>query len=413
MAERSPAVTGEALVLSLISVLLILYVAALHVSMAAMEIIAWTLGAMVLVLSLASNRRLIWQGLLADKFLLIALALLTFWVGVTSSWFSLGFMRWAALLVLLRVGLELAWTAKFERSLVGTWCMVLSITGLYAVLQFFTGWDFVRPDRHLVNPQGGGVFKAIGFFSMSLTFAYAIGLSTVSVSTASLNRLGRRAWPILALGTLGVLASMSRGAWLSLVICIFIYAWFRARRVFLPLVLALGLGVVALATLNDGLGSRVRDMVEMKLDNSMNTRVHLWTAYSKLFESHPLLGVGLHDGHKQLPQTYEQYGIAETFVSHAHNVYLQWLAGTGVVGLLLYLFVCLWFLIRAWNLRHSSDWGWGLFLAQVFLHFGALTENNFFDGEVNHFIVFIWALTWHLSDQTVRASQLAVTTKEN
>ena len=59
-------------------------------------------------------------------------------------------------------------------------------------------------------------------------------------------------------------------------------------------------------------------------------RVDLWRAYLQMFREHPWFGIGLLQGDKLLPEYYAKLGIVQPFVSHAHNVYLQWGAGAGV-----------------------------------------------------------------------------------
>jgi O-antigen ligase len=111
-----------------------------------------------------------------------------------------------------------------------------------------------------------------------------------------------------------------------------------------------------------------------------------------MWVDHPFSGVGLFQGDKLLPEYYEKLGIHHTFYSHAHNVPLQWAAGAGSFAILLYLFIVGTFLRWTWDLRKSTVWGWSLLMSQIYFHIGSLTEANFFDGEVNHVLVVVWAL---------------------
>lgn len=387
-----------------IPILFLLYLVAVHTSIAGMELLSWFIGASVLTESVRS--KVAWN-FKEEKILLASLGALVVWVGITSSFSSLGFMRWVVLLVLLKQGLGLVWNRNFESKWLKTWTVILGICGAYATLQFFTGVDFIRPGRDLVDPQGGGIYKAVGFFSLSLTFAYMIGISTIAVSKVVWCQLPSPYWVAILLGGMGVMASMSRATWLGFLICVGIFLSFKARRLVVPFVLAAILGVGLATMLNEGVGNRVRSLIQMRSDHSSMMRVHLWQAYGSLYKEHPITGVGLHEGHKHLTEIYARDGIRETFVSHAHNVYLQWLAGTGIPGFALFLIICGWFLKTAWQIREKSKWGWGLLLAQVFWMIGALSENNFFDGEVNHFIVLLWAFTWQQKDLTDQKSNLA------
>jgi O-antigen ligase len=146
--------------------------------------------------------------------------------------------------------------------------------------------------------------------------------------------------------------------------------------------------------MNAGLHERLFQLVNYSIDHSNNTRVHLWQGHWAIFQDNPVFGVGLLEGDKFLPEYFARLDIQEEFYSHAHSNYLQWLSGTGLIGLILYLYIAWFFAKGAWDLRRRDSWGWGLLLAQLYFHLGGISEASFFDGEVNHFIVFVWAMTW-------------------
>lgn len=339
--------------------------------------------------------------------LILALIGLSLWVGLSllatplekPFLMQFGFMRWTILLVGLTFCFRALWSPIFERRFIKTWVAILFITGLYALLQFLTGVDLVRPGRGLVNPQGPGIFKAIGFFSMSLTYAYVFGISTFAITRVS-GRLGRPwlPWALALVGALGLLASMSKGAWVSAFVALGTYLFLVHRRWVFPFLVATVVTMVAVSQINEAVGHKVQHLIGLSADSSTNTRVDLWRGYLQMFLDHPFAGVGLFEGDKLLDDYFSRLGIEQPFRSHAHNVFLQWLAGTGIPGFLFYLFISSYFLWMAWGLRRRDGWGYGLLLAQIFWHLGSLTEANFFDGEVNHAILLIWALTWFKAD---------------
>jgi O-antigen ligase len=103
-------------------------------------------------------------------------------------------------------------------------------------------------------------------------------------------------------------------------------------------------------------------------------------------------------GDEHLPSVFERLGINQPFVSHAHNNYIQALAGTGILGFICFVGFQFYFFKTARSLYHQlagtsmGRLAQGVFLAQIFWQLGGLTECNFFDGEVNHSIVFGWAI---------------------
>ena len=103
-----------------------------------------------------------------------------------------------------------------------------------------------------------------------------------------------------------------------------------------------------------------------------------------------------------LPEYYKKLGApADMLVSHAHNQYLHMLAGTGVIGLIIYLVIVLYFLIlalRVWyRLSSRETYHQGLALglvgAQVAFLVGGFTEANLEHSKMKHTVIFLWALT--------------------
>lgn len=385
-----------------ISSFLLLYLVALHVSIAGMELFAWVLFLSALYLRLRKESVNPWRP--QDQRLWLALSIFTLWVGVSTLvnplvkgfWFQFGFMRWVLVLFGLVTTLEYVWEERFERKLIRLWMVLLAVTGAYGAFQCLTGIDFIRASRHVVVEQGNGIYKAVGFLSFSLTFAYCIGISTLAIFRPALSQSGKWGTLVLALGIAGILSSMSRGAWLAGLVCVLLYVVVQQRRYLIPTLAATAAVIGGLFLLGGPFATKITQMAQLHLDNSSAIRLDVWRGYWHMFLDHPLFGIGIFSGDKYLPEYYAKLGIVQEFVSHAHNNELQFLAGTGLLGFLLYVSVSFIFLSKAWKLRDVTSWGWSLFLAQLFLHLGGLTEANFIDGEVNHSLVFVWALTWML-----------------
>ncbi|MGZ6480380.1 MAG: O-antigen ligase family protein, partial [Bdellovibrionales bacterium] len=108
-----------------------------------------------------------------------------------------------------------------------------------------------------------------------------------------------------------------------------------------------------------------------------------------------------------LPEYFARLGIDQEFVSHAHNNLLQFLGGTGIFGFISYCAVIFIFLRKAWRIRKVTAWGWSLFLAQLYMQLGGLTEANFIDGEVNHMLIFTWAILLVVEAKVLKSGKLA------
>lgn len=383
--------------MTLLATLLFMHVLALHSSIAGMELFGWltTIFAMAFTWG---KKALPWrQGWIAAYVGLVLATLLSLLLNPSLKpfWLQFGFMRFGFLVFGLALALQTVWSQTFEQRLLKAWLAMLGLAGTVGLIQCLTGFDWIRS----VSAQGG-VWRAQGFFSLSLTYAYAMGISWFALSSRVFG--GKRCWfsySMLALGALGIVASMSRGAWLAMLVCAILYLALEKRRLLVPFLVATAVFVSGLALLAPGFGDKISGLLHARLDHSSEMRVHLWKAYLAMAGDHPFFGVGIFQGDKLLPAYYERLGIVEPFVSHAHNNYLVFLAGTGALGLLAFLLLIGFFLHKAWRLRKVSPWGWGLFLAQGFLHLGGLTEANFIDGEVNHMLIFVWAMVLAVESQ--------------
>jgi O-antigen ligase len=386
--------------------LLMLYLVALHTSMAGMEIFSTAVILCILVIQFRERDFRIWHDNRVLRWWLLAMLLAVLASLLATPllkpfWFQYGYMRWVFLLWAMTCALQTAWSDEFESRLLNLWLVLIAISGLYGTFQMVTGIDFLRKDA--VDPQFGGVFRAVGFFSSSLTYAYSLGVSALAVSLPAFRRKDKRiVWAALALAASGIVASMSRGGWLAGMACMTFYVLFNHRRWILPLVLFFAATAAGLMMYADNFYRKIHGMLHLQMDHSESVRLDLWRAYWQMFLDHPIFGIGLLQGDKLLPGYYARLGVSpgydipgggfEPFYSHAHNNLLQWLAGAGILGLITYLAVTFIFLRKAWRLRLKSEWGWSLFLAQVYLHIGGMSESNFINACVSHLLVFVWAL---------------------
>lgn len=171
----------------------------------------------------------------------------------------------------------------------------------------------------------------------------AVGALFVMAAAVLLRRCSavRRGLPRLATGAgvvtlaLGVAYSLSREAYLAGIAVIALYAARRSLRG----VLALGVGAACLVPLLPAaIAARFGSILGGAPDANSAVRIDLWSSALRMFEAHPVFGVGYLNFADQLPAYYRATGDYEVMflqlplLEFAHNTYLTVLSQTGLVG---------------------------------------------------------------------------------
>jgi O-antigen ligase len=354
------------------------------------------------------------DGALWGLWLIAALGVCVNGNAETDATYVIGNFRW----IILLYGYSLAWKSllantKDAQKLNALFILflqvltpVLLIVSLYGIVQSLTGIDLIRPGREVHSLQLAGIqiFRTSGFFNNPMTYAhlfvmwFCVVLGLIFVADFSPQK---RKWLklVAAVVGLGLFLSLIRGVWISGTVSVFIMLWLWRRRAFyrgaLVVAIVLGLSLVFVPPVR----ARVASIFgTQNLEN--RDRVTLWAANWEIFKDYPFLGIGYTENERRIGEYYEKMGITDGFNGHAHNVYLQFLAGTGFLGLCCYLFFIGYFILLALRLwrKLPLDQAWaralalGALGAQISLHVGGLTQNNFSDGEVTHNYIFILAI---------------------
>jgi len=247
--------------------------------------------------------------------------------------------------------------------------------GLLGLYQFLFR---VGPDAFVLL---GRFMRAAGSFHQPNPYAGYLGLTlpvAISLALWGWQRVGmygrltvrRTVWALLYSGLAGLiggglLASWSRGGWLGAVAGVGVVVLLRSRRMLvatlcglLALLLWGALGGLSpsaipapvadrLADVPAYLGVGISQIVAQPVTDenfSVIERLAHWVAAQRMWEMSPWLGVGPGNYAQVYPQVYLSRWVDA--LGHAHNIYLNVLAETGLVGLTTYLL--LWGGVVAW-----------------------------------------------------------------
>ena len=234
---------------------------------------------------------------------------------------------------------------------------VVALWIIDAYVQIVTGYSLGGPAE---AERLSGIFGA-GNLKLGPTLA----VLSPFVLIAAHERLGWRGLTLAFVAlAVPILLAGSRAAWLMFALVCLVVAWraARSKSAFALAVLASVAIVGAAATLSlkesTGFVARVERSLlvlrgtESAVDTASAGRLSIWRTAIAMFEAHPLTGVGV----RGFRYAYPKYAAPkDTFVdtasdtgaSHAHQIVLEVLSETGVIGLLLWIagaFVA----IRAW-----------------------------------------------------------------
>lgn len=329
--------------------------------MFALTLAAWCLG------SLARREFTIPKSPLS-----IPLLIFTGWAAVTMLWapdLQLGLtevVKWIEIVLAMWFAIELARRRGIKWIVVA---VVLTMT-LQAVIGIYEArW---RGSGPLGFRMSEGVYRAYGTFEqpnpfagfiglglpivLALTAYYAVGLLRKRPAANEFRYFARViAGGIVALMLAAALyLSFSRGAWLGAVAAIGAMIAFAPRRLWIgiglmAIALAVLIGLSSAGLLPAAINERLADAGELfqfrdvrgaainDANYALIERLARWQAALNMLTDQPWTGVGF--GNYQA--VYEQYRLLNwpTPLAHAHNIYLNLAAETGLPGLAAYVFL--------------------------------------------------------------------------
>lgn len=308
--------------------------------------------------------------------------------------------RWIILLYCLVSALILV---KPEASVVRPAAIFFSLFSLYAIVVYYVGIDPLK-ENHFLSADGG-MSRAGGFFANPMTFAHSYGQVFCwffGVGLAGLKwREQNSLWCILAIviSGLALLLSFTRGAQLGIAVAVVVMGMVYRLRGGLGIAALLGAFGYSLFKFWPQFHDRVVYILNpMSYDHE---RLTLWVTNLRIWKESPIFGIGYGENGRRLAEYYAKFQVpSETLIGHAHNQFLHFLAGTGLVGLIVYLVLIIYFLvlsIRVWRVVSiKNTFHQGLVLgclgSQIMFHIGSLTEANFEHSKVRLVLIFSWAM---------------------
>lgn len=303
--------------------------------------------------------------------------------------------RWATGYVIPALLYWIAWHARPSERTMGKVYTLLVLFGVYlgvtGLLEITHQWSLVFP-RHIADPLKGIHFgRARGPMLSSVTYGLFLGVSllTLWATRARLWRSSQLMLPLLLspLFLAGLYVSYTRSVWMGagLGLVTVLTLTTRGRTRLLLLATLLGAALLVGITKTEELISVKREQTAEEARGSAEARLSFAYVSWRMFQDHPLLGVGF----GQFPMAKMPYLSDRTIdlpleavrpLIH-HNTILSLLVETGIIGLSLFLGMLAAWGRNAWLLyRNDATPSWirrqavlmlgvlGLYLCQFGFH---------------------------------------------
>ena len=266
--------------------------------------------------------------------------------------------------------IAVATTARRRLAFAGL-AVITAVWTLDALLQAVTGTSplFWAMDQLKWQLNGHGLCTAAevaaadrlsGVFGpCNLKFGQVLASLSPFLLFAAAARRGRAGW-LLAVALVGVVLVLagSRASWISYALVLLLSGWRLLGGRWMVLLMLAGLSaIVVLGSVSPQVQQRLARTELMlqgdpaAVDQALAGRLSIWKAALCMVREHPLTGVGVRNFREVYPQcdpSPEQtaaWGGGVAF--HAHQIVLEVLAETGIVGLLSWL-AGAWLALRAW-----------------------------------------------------------------
>ena len=138
---------------------------------------------------------------------------------------------------------------------------------------------------------------------------------------------------ILGLAGLAIVLTLSRGAWLGLIVVAILYTLIKDRRL-----IWLGLILVLLAPMlvPQSIVERFMSIGDLN-DSSSAYRLSIWLASLQMIQDFWPVGIGL--GTNVFTFIYQKFAFAAVYAPHSHNLFLQIIIELGIWGFILFMLI--------------------------------------------------------------------------
>lgn len=219
--------------------------------------------------------------------------------------------------------------------------LTAAVVSVIGIVEYFIGSpSAIWQDATLFASIRGRVvstFENPNVLAEFLIFAIPISLSLFAAAKSAREKFA--ALLSSALGLVCLILTWSRGAWIGLIVSGVFTLLFIGHKWLVGATLALPLGVTGVMYLSTNVISRLTSITNFS-DSSTSYRIGIWKSTLAMLKDTFFYGIGVGSG--AFDAVFPYYALSGiTRAEHAHSLYLQITAETGVFTLIIFLTVAL------------------------------------------------------------------------
>jgi O-antigen ligase len=257
------------------------------------------------------------------------------------------------------------------------------VAGFFGILGKITGYNFLS-FKHVNKDRNAGLFGMVLNYAHNLSYfqilLFGLVLYKEEVETFIKPKILNY---VFAFNIVSLYLTYTRGAWLALIIGVPFYFFKEHKKNFIIVLITLLLTGGALYVLS---GKSV------KRKGSDAERISQWQSAFMAFKERPLFGYGYLNFEPHSVELKKRYDIgAQHFGGHAHNIFLEMLATTGLFGFIPFL---LWLSFWFYEMYKRNDLvaKWTLPFIITFM-VGGMTQSTISLGINLFFILAIYSIS--------------------
>jgi|GEM_PF-1495766 len=304
-----------------------------------------------------------------------------------------GLLKWLKYLGIFQLSVELFQDPTRARRAVKAFLLIAAGIVANGFYQMCFGYDFLR--HHSIDIPGRLVRMQSSFSSPNDLAAFLLLGIPLSFHAWEKNKIWNKQGILYAalfiFLSVALIATLSRSAFLALLISIFLYLVLQNRAALLTFLGSCGALAVLFSTSKE-LRYNFFGSFNAK-DITIGERLRFWEITLRMIQEHPFLGNGINMYYTKFPLFAP---ASETYRGYAHNSYLQMWSEIGLFGFLAFLiplFFCLGkglfsgrFKTRASSLSNALLVGIVAFLIQAFF------DTNFYALQASFLFWIFWGM---------------------